>query len=48
MQQFVVSMRENASVIQQLSDYNESMRRRSQHELQNALSTIDGNNNLIF
>lgn len=41
MQQFVACMRQNGDVLRQISDYNESMRRRCQHELQKANGKID-------
>ena len=41
MSQFVASMRANSIVLQQISDYNERMRRRCQHELQMAKSDLD-------
>ena len=48
MRQFVASMRENGEVLRKISDFNERMRRRYQHELQNCKSSIDSQTNNIY
>ena len=48
MRNFVASMRKNGEVLRQISDFNERMRRRCQHELNLSKSEIDSCNNHIF
>ena len=48
MREFVTGMRENNNVLHQISDYNDRMRRRCQHELQAGKSEIDSQKNNIF
>ena len=45
---FVASMRENASVLWKMADFNQNMRRRCQHELNLKLSELDNQSNEIF
>lgn len=48
MRSFVSSMRQNGEVLRQISDFNEMMRRRCQHELHDSNSRIDSYQNKIF
>ena len=48
MRNFVESMRQNQDVLRQISDFNENLRRRCQHELQTSKSDIDAQKNKIF
>lgn len=41
-------MRENASVLWKMADFNQNMRRRCQHELNLKLSELDNQSNEIF
>jgi len=41
-------MRQNGEVLRQISDFNEMMRRRCQHELHDSNSRIDSYQNKIF
>jgi len=48
MRNFVASYRQNGEVLREISDFNERMRRRCQHELHNSKSEIDSCKNHIF
>ena len=48
MRAFVESMRQNQDVLRQISDFNENLRRRCQHELQTSNSVNDAFKNQIF
>ena len=48
MRAFVESMRQNQDVLRQISDFNENLRRRCQHELQSSNSINDAFKNQIF
>ena len=48
MSSFVASMRENGEVLWKMSSFNETMRKRCQHELNLKLSELDNQSNKIF
>ena len=48
LRQFVASMRANGDVMWQMANFNQTMRRRAQHELHQKRSECDTNNNKLF